>query len=116
MPWQMLQGKEGMLLFFALNLFVLPLAAVLIIRRILGRKKTARPMIAGAWLGLILGVSASTLQDWGQAIVTRLNPDIAEPKVNLVVSLVAGSLVGIALGATLTTLGNRTLSYLRRHQ
>lgn len=116
MPWQMFQGKEGMLLFFAVALIGLPMAAVLIIRRCFGRKKTKHPMIVGAWLGLVVGVAASTTQDWGQTIVTRLNPDIAEPNVNLVISLLAGTLVGIASGATLTSLGERTLAYLRRSQ
>lgn len=116
MPWQMFQGKEGMLLFFTLALIGLPLAAVLIIRRFFGSKKTARPMIVGAWLGIVVGTAASTSQDWGQTIVTRLNPDIAEPTVNLVISLLAGTLVGVALGATLTSLGQRMLAYLRRSQ
>ncbi len=110
----MLQGKEGMILFFALTLIAFPLAAVLIIRRLFGRKKTDRTMFIGAWFGLVTGVTTSILQDWGQTIVTRLNPDIAEPTVNLVIGLLAGTLVGIALGATLTKLGGRAVSYLRQ--
>lgn len=94
-------GKEGMILFFGLCAITLPILAILLIRRFSGPKRTSRALVTGTIIGIPSGITVAVIFDFGSSIVDLLNPSLNDESMQFALSVLAGTLFGSVLGATI---------------